>query len=103
MKPVFVKVYLVDPVTGERFALSDDIQVDILRIETPAGGEGNIEVLSLRHSPTDGVFFADAPGFQVTRNHHFRVRFMKPNFSKSAGKLLDYAEVGRQALPVYCP
>ena len=103
MKPVYVKVLLVDPVTEERFPISDDVQVDIVRIETPADGEGNLDVLSLQRGSQGGVFFADAPDFRATRNHHFRVRFLKPNFSKSAGKLLDYAGVTADALPIYCP
>ena len=101
MKPVFVKVHLVD--RGERFPISDDVQVDIVRIETPAAAEGNLEVLSLQPHQKAGVFFADDPGFRVTRKHHFRIRFLKPNFSKAAGRLLDYDSVTRDLLPVYCP
>src|SRR5512140_1607607 len=103
MKPVFVKIILVDPVTDERFALADHLQVDIVRIESPADGEGNMEVLPFQRASESGVFFADAPDFQVTRNHHFRVRFLKPNFSKSVGKLLDFGSVTPEVLPIYCP
>jgi glycerophosphoryl diester phosphodiesterase len=103
MQPVFVKIFLVDPVTDERFAVSEDVHVDIVRIESPTDGEGNLDVLSLERGPVAGVFFANTPGFRVTRKHHFRVRFLKPNFSKSAGKLLDYASVTADALPIYCP
>jgi glycerophosphoryl diester phosphodiesterase len=103
MKPVHVKVFLVDPVTGERFAVSDDVQVDIVRIESPAEGEGNPDVLPLERTAGADLFFADAPGFQVTRKHHFRVRFLKPNFSKSARKLLDYEQVTARSLPIFCP
>jgi glycerophosphoryl diester phosphodiesterase len=103
MKPVYVKIFLVDPVTEERFTVADDVQVDIVRMETPAGGEGKLDVLSLQRGPRDGVFFADAPDFQVTRNHHFRIRFLKPNFSKSTRRLHGYGEVTSDALPIYCP
>jgi len=103
MKPVYVKLYLIDPVTEERFAISDDVQMDIVRIETPADGEGNMDVLPFRHSPESGLFFADAPDFEVSRHHHFRVRFLKPNFSKSVGKMLDFGTVTTEALPIYCP
>lgn len=103
MKPVYAKVVLFDPATDERFVVSDDVQVDIVRIETPADGGGNLDVLSLKRGPVSGVFSIDAPDFRVTRKHHFRVRFLKPNFSKSAGRLLDYGSVTAEALPIYCP
>jgi glycerophosphoryl diester phosphodiesterase len=103
MKPAYVKIFLVDPATDERFAVSEDVRVDIVRIESPTDGEGNLDVLHLERREDDALFVADAPGFQVTRKHHFRVRFLKPNFSKALGRLLEYESVTDQALPIYCP
>ncbi len=55
----------------------------------------------MRREKFKGVFVADAPGFQVTRKHHFRIRFLKPKFSKYAGALLDFGAVTAEALPSY--
>lgn len=103
MKPVYVKVLLYDPVTGDRFEVSEDIRVDIVRIETPADGESNNDVLPLALDRQTGVFGVDRPDYTVSRSHHFRIRFLKPNFSKSAKKLLDYDSVTADTLPVFCP
>jgi glycerophosphoryl diester phosphodiesterase len=103
MKPLYVKISLVDPATDERFAVSDDVQVDIVRIESPTDRGGNLDVLHLERRTEDGLFVADAPEFQVTRKHHFRVRFLKPNFSKVLSRLLDYGSVTAEALPICCP
>jgi glycerophosphoryl diester phosphodiesterase len=103
MQPVFVIVLLVDPASGQRFTVSTDVQVDIVSAETLAGREDDTGGLPLQPDPASGLFFADEPTFQVSHKHHFRIRLLKLNFSRAAGKLLDYHEVTRETLPVYCP
>ena len=103
MKPVFVNVFLVYPVSGERFAVETDVQVDIVPFETLGGRGDGMATLPMKPGPAAGLFSADDPAFQVSSRHYFRVRLLKPIFSRPAGKLLDYHEVTRESLPVYCP
>jgi len=102
LKPLYLKVILFDPVTNEEFPISDNIQVDIVKIfdYNPFVG---FKPLRLKNDEINDLYYAKSPRYKVSNDHYLRVGFKKANFSKSASKLLKKTEVNKDHLPIYCP
>jgi glycerophosphoryl diester phosphodiesterase len=105
MKPLFLKVYLLDPKTKKEFLIFEGIDVDVVnvRINRSTHTVDYFDPLKLTADPQSQMFYVDAPNYQVTRHHCIRVAFSKPNFSVSLKKLLAVEEVDQESLPVFCP
>jgi len=105
MKPLSLKVYLVDPKTKKEFLIFEGIDVDIVdvRINRSKHTVDYFDPLKLIADPESQMFYVDAPNYQVTRRHCIRVAFSKPNFSVSLKKLLAVEGVDQESLTVFCP
>ena len=102
-----VRVVLFDPVTSESpeaggYAVFSGIEVEIGRIE-PDDPETVLDAKKLLPDAEAGLFFLDTSAYYPGKNHHFRVHFLKRNFSKVMGTLLAPEEITPSVAPVFLP
>lgn len=102
MKPLFIKVVLFDPVTNAEFSVIDGLEVEVVRIQrwNPTVG---LDSLKLTPHPDQGIFSVNDPDYVAGIDHHIRVGFRKPNFSRSKGILLGPEEIRRNDFPLLHP
>jgi glycerophosphoryl diester phosphodiesterase len=105
MKPLFIKVHLLDLKTKKEFPVQDGIEVDVVNVKTtsPDRPVEYMDSLKLELDPQTGIFQADAPDYALTRNHTIRVQFVKTYFSLTLEKLLAAPEIDSKSLPVLQP
>lgn len=102
MRPLFLKIHLFDPLTDEEFPVSEGIAVEVVRIASWNPSVG-FDALRLAPDHTSKVFSVNNPACKAGRDHFIRVGFAKPNYSRSAGRLLAAEEVKKKHLPVLIP
>jgi glycerophosphoryl diester phosphodiesterase len=107
MKPVYVRVVLLDATAGDRARndgthVFEGIEVDIARIKANRPERGD-DVLRLEPDPATRLFVANVPSYEVSSSHVFRVGFLRRNFSKATGTLLSPDQVTEAALPLSVP
>jgi glycerophosphoryl diester phosphodiesterase len=102
MRPVYVNLYLFDPITDEEFQVSEGALVEIAKIfdYNPLVG---FNPLRLRYDTQNKLFSAKAPRYNISKSHYFRVIFKKVNFSKKRKNLLAHGSISADAQPVYVP
>ena len=102
MRPLFLTVTLLDPLTDERFPVTDDIAVELLPSGTLAHRSDTAPV-PLTLDRASGIFTLSNPPAHIGLGSRLRVLFRKSNFSKAKRRLLSMREVEAWDLPVYCP
>jgi glycerophosphoryl diester phosphodiesterase len=107
MKPLYVKVVLYDPTTGNEedwqgFQVFEEIEVHIAKVDPDDPGEPD-EVLVLKPDASTRLFSANSRRYKPTTRHFFRVLFRKLNFSKVTKALHQPGDVLPHMLPLYCP
>jgi len=111
MKPLYLKLILYEPLADpatippeeREFEITDGVEIDIVPLQF-GHVIGTTPPLKLTpNTPRPGLFSVNAPRFKPRRYHFLRVGFLKPNFSKKLGKLLDPSEVDAAAAPILYP
>ena len=94
MKPLYLKVILFDPLSGEEYPVSDGIQVEIAEIyeHNPLVG---FHPKRLKFDENLELFYIRSPRYSVSKDHYLRVGFKKVNFSKATGHLLTAAGISK--------